>query len=268
MAAKEQGAVFVDAGAYENFMGRRSRISGRKFVDWLALAKGLEWLDVGCGTGALGAVVLDAADPAALTGIDPSEIQIAGAGEKISDQRASFRVGDAMALPYDDDSFDVAVSSYALNYVPDKQKKMDEMARVVRPGGTVAAMVFDHAGGEDPARHFLRAMKARDADLHDAEFKKMGWDVTRPDIIEGFFTGAGLADIETHAVAFQDPYDGFDDYWSSLTGLPSAVTTRFAASLSEVDLEKFKTEVRANLGDQAGGAFEITSRSWAVRGRV
>ena len=194
MAATQQKAVIVDADAYEKIKGRRSRVSGRKFVDWLALPKGLEWLDVGCGTGALGAVILDACDPAALTGIDPSQSQITGTGEKIADHRASFRVGDAMALPFDDDSFDVAVSSYALNFVPDKQKKIDEMARVVRARGTVATMVFDHAGGEDHGRHFWRAVRARDAAFHDAEFKKRGWDITRPEIIEGFFANAGLAD--------------------------------------------------------------------------
>jgi ubiquinone/menaquinone biosynthesis C-methylase UbiE len=267
MSEPARGAVFADGEAYEKFMGRRSRVCGRKFVDWLNLSEGLEWLDAGCGTGALGEVILDMCAPSVLNGIDPSEPQIKGARGKIANSRAAFHIGDAMDMPFGEASFDVAVSSFALNYVPDKQKMMNEMARVVRPGGTVATMVFDHAGGEDPARHFWRPVIARDAAFYEAEFKKRGWDITRPDIIEGFFKAAGLVEIEIHAITFEDAYEDFENFWSSITSVPMAGMTLFVNSLDEGEREEFKDVVRAEFEYDVSHPFEITSRAWAVRAK-
>lgn len=268
MAESQKRAVFADGGAYEKFMGKRSRITGRLFVDWLKLPDGLRWLDVGCGTGAFSTVILDECAPAAVVGIDPSEAQVNHAQNAIGDDRASFRVGDALSLPLDDDAFDAAVSSYVLNFVPDKQKKMDEMARVVGPGGTVAVSVLDHAGGNDPARHFWQRVQERDVEFSRAEFSKRGWDITRPETLSAFFETAGLDDIATHAIDFEDSYEDFSDYWSSMTGLPTSSLAQFAAQLDNGERDRFKQQVEDILPKERGGRIRYTSRAWAVRGLV
>ena len=134
------------------------------FVSWLDVPGGRRWLDVGCGTGALTATVLSRAEPAAITGVDPSEGFLATARAQVTDPRASFQVGDARSLPLPDGAFDVVVSGLAVNFVPDPARAAAEMARVGRPGGVVAAYVWDYAEGMVMMRHFWDAAAAADPD--------------------------------------------------------------------------------------------------------
>lgn len=68
--------LFTDGKAYERRMGRWSRIVGEAFLDWLAVPKGLRWLDVGCGNGAFTEVLIARCAPTAVSAIDPSEGQL------------------------------------------------------------------------------------------------------------------------------------------------------------------------------------------------
>ena len=76
--------------------------------------------------------------PTALVGIDPSQDQIAYAKKK-SGHIAKFRVGDAMALSFEADRFDVAVMALVIFFVPQPLTGVREMAGVVAPGGMVAS---------------------------------------------------------------------------------------------------------------------------------
>jgi ubiquinone/menaquinone biosynthesis C-methylase UbiE len=131
--------VWAAGDAYEPYIGRWSRPVAAELVAWLAPAAGGRWLDVGCGTGALGAAVLAGADPAALVGVDPSAGFLAHARARLDDRRARFVVADARRLPLADGRFDAVVSGLVLNFVPDPAAAVAEMARVARPGGRVAA---------------------------------------------------------------------------------------------------------------------------------
>ncbi len=268
MAEQQQNAVFADGGAYERYMGQRSRVTGRLLVDWLSVPEEIQWLDVGCGTGSLSSVILEHCNPTKIFGIDPSEPQVAQARNQITDERTNFRLGDATALPFDDNDFDVAVSSYVLNYVPDKQKKMDEMARVVCPGGTVAVSVFDHAGTRDPARHFWCWAREHDPEFLETEGNKMGWGITRPETLKKFFNSAGLSEIEIHAMRFEDSFLDFEDYWESMTGLPTSALSRYANSLSEADLGRFLGALAELLPTAPDGGIKYDSYAWFVRGRT
>jgi ubiquinone/menaquinone biosynthesis C-methylase UbiE len=137
----EQQVRFEDGATYERYMGRWSQLAGDVFLDWLALRAGLRWLDVGCGNGAFTEMLVDRCAPSAVDGIDPSEAQLAFARTRPTSSIVRFRQADAMALPFPDDSFDVAVMPLVIFFVPDPTKGVAEMARVVRPGGTVAARV-------------------------------------------------------------------------------------------------------------------------------
>jgi ubiquinone/menaquinone biosynthesis C-methylase UbiE len=114
-----------------------------EFLRWLAADPGLEWADVGCGTGALSAAILEACQPSAVHGIDASEGFVARARQAIRDARARFEPGDAAALPWPSAVRDMTVSGLVLNFVRDHDAMAREMARVTRPGGRVAAYVWD-----------------------------------------------------------------------------------------------------------------------------
>ncbi len=139
---------FNDGAAYERGMGIWSRLAGDIFLDWLAPAPDLRWLDVGCGSGAFTEAVIQRFAPAEVQGVDPSEQQLAFA--RTRSQGATFRQGDAMALPFPPDRFDAAVMALVIFFVPDPANGVAEMARVVRPGGLVATYSWDFAGGGFP----------------------------------------------------------------------------------------------------------------------
>ena len=131
-------------------MGRWSQLVGDGFLDWLAPASGLRWLDVGCGNGAFTEMLVERCAPAAVVGVDPSEAQLAFARTRPASRVAQFRQGDAMALPFPDDAFDAAVMPLVIFFVPDPPKGVAEMARVVRPGGVVTAYGWDLFDGGFP----------------------------------------------------------------------------------------------------------------------
>jgi ubiquinone/menaquinone biosynthesis C-methylase UbiE len=130
---------FEDGAAYERMMGVWSRLAGKVFLDWLAPSEGLRWIDVGCGSGAFTELVCARCAPAEIHGIDPAEAQLAFARARPGAQAVQFRQGDAMALPFDDNSFDAAVMALVIFFVPDPARGVAEMARVVAPRGAVAA---------------------------------------------------------------------------------------------------------------------------------
>jgi ubiquinone/menaquinone biosynthesis C-methylase UbiE len=130
-----------DAQAYERFMGQWSRVGGRIFLDWLGLPVGLKWLGVGCGTGAFTETVQQSCAPAEIIGIDPATAHVAHAEAHVQGEGIRFQVVDARSMPFEAGRFDAAVSALVLNFIPDREKAVAEMCRVVRPGGTVAAYV-------------------------------------------------------------------------------------------------------------------------------
>ncbi len=152
--------LFTDGAAYERLMGRWSQVVGVKFLDWLGAPKGLRWIDVGCGNGAFTEVLIARAAPAAVTGIDPSPDQIDYAQKRPATKLAQFRVGGAQALPFDDNSFDAASMALVITFVPDPLKAAAEMARVVKPGGSVATYMWDIPAGGIPSEPISAAMKS------------------------------------------------------------------------------------------------------------
>ncbi len=163
MAEASRTDAWQAGDRYEAYMGRWSRQIAPRFLDWLETRDGLDWLDVGCGTGALAATILAQRRPSSLIAIDSSEGFVATARATISDRRAAFQVGDAQAISLQSASRDVAVSALMLNFVPDKLKALREMKRVVRAGGTIGFYVWDYPGhGVEFLRAFWDAAAALD----------------------------------------------------------------------------------------------------------
>jgi SAM-dependent methyltransferase len=154
--------------SYDAYMGRWSRQIVLRFLDWLHAPDGLDWLEVGCGTGALSAAILAQCDPKSLIAIDQSEGFIRKARAKVPDTRAEFRVGDAQGLPAETASRDVIASALVLNFVPDRQKALSEMKRVARAGAKMGLYVWDYPGGGiEFIRAFWRAATALDPNALD-----------------------------------------------------------------------------------------------------
>lgn len=131
----QQPIRFDDGAAYERMMGAWSQLVGPVFLDWLSPATGQRWIDVGCGNGTFTEQLIQRCAPAEAQGIDPSEAQLAFARTRPGAAGAVFLQGDAMALPFEDDRFDVAVMALVIHFVPDPAKGIGELTRVVRPGG-------------------------------------------------------------------------------------------------------------------------------------
>ena len=257
---------WVGAGAYEAYVGRWSRLVAPRFLDWLAVPAGKRWLDVGCGTGALSQAILAAADPAEVVGVDPSLPFVAHAATQVADPRASFRKGDAQHLPVDHGSFDAVVSGLVLNFVPDQPAALREMRRAVRPGGVVAAYVWDYAGGMQLMAHFWDAA-VEEAPEAVVLREDLRFAMCRPDPLRELFLDAGLADVAVEEIVVPTVFADFDDYWSPFLG-GQGPAPAYAMSLAAEDRRALREVLRARLPVEDDGSIRLTARAWAARGSL
>ncbi len=253
---------FDDGAAYERYMGKWSQLAGETFLDWLAPKSGLRWLDVGCGNGAFTQMIVERCAPVSVEGIDPSEQQLAYARTRPASRLAQFRQGDAMALPFPNDTFDAAVMPLVIFFVPEPAKGVAEMARVICAGGIVTAYAWDMVGGGFPYEA-----------LHD-EMRGMGVavpvppnpDASRMESLRDLWTGAGLIAVETWEITVQRTFVDLDDYWTTILG-GSSVRAKLAAMAPE-DLALLKARMSARLPADATGSINYSARANAVKGRV
>lgn len=251
-----------DGDSYERYVGRWSRPVARRFVDWLDVPAGRRWLDVGCGTGALTETVLDRAAPAAVLAVDPSSAFVRHAAARLSG--ADVRQADAASLPAPDASVDAVVSGLVLNFVPDRAVALAELRRVTRPGGVVAAYVWDYADGMEMMRHFWDAAAELDpaaGPLHE----RARFPVCRPGPLRALLTTAGLAHVEVEAIEVPTTFRDFDDYWSPfLAGQGPAPS--YVSSLDPEGRSALREALSERLPRSADGSIQLTARAWAVRG--
>jgi len=266
MTMPEHADRWCSGDAYEPYVGRWSRLVARDFVDWLPLAPGLTWLDVGCGTGALSQTILERCSPRGVVGIDPAKSYLDYARLHVTDSRATFRVGDAQALPCGDAECDAVVSGLVLNFVPDKERVVSEMTRVARPGGMVAAYVWDYAGEMQLMRHFWDAAVALDPGARELDEGRR-FPIARPEPLAALLGGAGIMDVETRAVDVPTVFASFDDYWTPFLG-GQAPAPGYCMSLTEERRVALRERIRRALPIQPNGSIRLIARAWAVRGRV
>jgi SAM-dependent methyltransferase len=262
--------------SYEAYMGRWSRRLAPLFLDWLGAPPGGRWLELGCGSGALTAAVLDRARPARLLALDPSEGFVATARANTTDSRAEFRTGDAQALDLPDASCDVVVSGLVLNFIPDRVKALAEMRRVARPGAVIGLYVWDYpasdpGGGMQMMRRFWTAAAALDpAAAELAEDRRFPF--CTPAGLAALAREAGLGAVETTALEIATPFRDFDDYWRPFT-LGTGPAPGYAASLAPEAREALRRRLEQTLprapGDQAGdNTIPLTARAWAMKAIV
>jgi len=264
MSTRPQDA-WAGAAAYEMYVGRWSRLVAREFLNWLAVPPGRDWLDVGCGTGALSETILEMGAPRRIKGIDRSEQFIAHARQQVRDPRASFEVGDAQSLPAEKGSYDAAISGLMLNFVPSPAKAMGEMRSALREGGVAAVYVWDYAGTMDMMSHFWDAAAALDPHAREM-VEGSRFPMCNPESLTGIFQEAGLQDVEVRAIDIETRFKDFDDYWSPFLGGQGPAPS-YAMSLSEERRAALREKIRGGLPIAADGTIPLAARAWAVRGR-
>lgn len=256
--------VWAIGDSYEPYVGRWSRLVAKEFLKWLALPENCEWLDVGCGTGALSQSILELANPKKVKGIDRSDGYVEYARQIVSDPRAEFEVGDAQSLPVKDRAFDAAVSGLVLNFVPEPEKMVSEMKRAVRTSGTVGLYVWDYAGKMQLMRHFWNAAAALDPAAYDLDEGRR-FPICNPETLTDLFQRAGLSQNEVRPIDIDTTFKDFDDYWSPFLG-GQAPTPGYAMSLSEERRAQLRERIHDSLPFALDGSIPLVARAWALRG--
>lgn len=253
-------------GPYERYVGRWSRAVAQQFLPWLDVPAGQDWGDVGCGTGALVEGILATSAPRSVWAIDRSEGFLTEARARITDQRVRFDLADASALPWPNESCDITVSGLVLNFVADAKAMASEMRRVTRPGGRVAAYVWDYSGGMQMMRYFWDAaieLNPGDAALDQAE----RFPLCQPEPLMALFQDAGLQAVTVRALEIPTVFQDFDDYWLPFLGNQGAAPT-YLASVSPQQRERIRELLRTRLTPAANGSITLSARAWAVQGRI
>jgi SAM-dependent methyltransferase len=253
---------FNDGAAYERYMGRWSQLAGEAFLDWLAPEPGLRWLDVGCGNGAFTEMIVERCAPESVEGIDPSPEQIAFARLRLPASVAQFRIGDAMALPFADDAFDAAVMPLVIFFVPNPAQGVAEMARVVRPGGVVAAYAWDMFGGGFP----YDALHVEMRELGVAVPKPPSPDASRTEVLLSLWKDERLDAVETREITVSRTFADFDEYWTTILGGPSVGA--MIASMAPDDRSRLEDRMQKRLPTDSQGRITYEARANAVKGRV
>jgi SAM-dependent methyltransferase len=262
----ERKDTWAAGDLYEPYVGRWSRLVAKAFLAWLQAPPDLDWLDVGCGTGALTESILAQTRPRSVLGMDASAGFVAHAQAHITDARATFGMADAQSLPVASARFDAAVAGLVLNFVPQPLLAVSEMARAVRPGGVVAAYVWDYAGKMELMRYFWDAAAALDQAAFDLDEGRR-FPLCQPGSLTALWTQAGLGDVQVLPIDVATRFRDFDDYWTPFLG-GQGPAPGYAMSLSEERRSVLRDRLRATLPTASDGSIALIARAWAIRGRT
>jgi SAM-dependent methyltransferase len=265
MDNKQVSDAWERGNPYEQYVGRWSRRVAPVFLSWLRIPPGRRWLDVGCGTGALCAAIVDHCSPSSVAGVEPSEGFLKTAKVNLA-SRAVLHQGSATAIPLDDGAVDVVVSGLVLNFIPDQRAALAEMARVTGSGGTIGAYVWDYAGKMELMRYFWNAAVELNPDAASMD-EGVRFPLCCAEALVAQFTSAALNEPEVMAIDIPAPFASFEDYWQPFLG-GQGPAPAYAMSLDETARVRLRNRIRARIPVQADGSISLTARAWAVRGTV
>lgn len=249
----------VTPEAYARFMGQYSLPLAAKFLDVIDPQPGQRALDVGCGTGIVTAELVERLGPEAVAAIEPSAPFVAAVRKNLP--WVDLRQGHAEELPFDDDTFDLAVAQLVVHFMADRVRGVAEMARVVRPGGVVAAAVWDVYGGGSPLTTFWEAAHAIDPRaMADSSLPSSADD---GDLVR-IFEDAGLRPDPPVTLTVHRWFDSFDDWWEPfLLGVGPAGD--YVAGLDEAQRAELAAGCQGILPEPP---FDIRGLAWVVRAFV
>jgi SAM-dependent methyltransferase len=248
----------VTADAYLRFMGRYSEPLAVQFADLAGVGRGQRVLDVGCGPGALTAVLAGRAGADAVSAVEPSASFAAAARERLPG--VDVRQSAAEQLPFPDDAFDAALAQLVVHFMTDPVTGLRQMARVTRPGGVVAACVWDHAGGRGPLSAFWRAVRELDPAADD----ESGLAGAREGHLAELFSRAGLGAVQASTLIVRVVQEDFDAWWEPFT-LGVGPAGAYLAALDDDRRNALREQCRKHL---PAGPFEVSAVAWAATGRA
>jgi SAM-dependent methyltransferase len=258
--------MFSAGDAYERFMGRWSRELAPLLVEFAGVRDGHAVLDVGSGTGALTAATVVAAPSGRVIGIDFAAPYVAVAQARHAGKRVRFEVGDAQQLRFPDASFDRALSLLVINFIPDPAKAVAEMIRATRPGGTVAAAVWDYGAGMQMLRVFWDEAVALNPAVDARDERHM--PLCRPGELAALWREHALQDVVEEALTIETRFVSFADYWTAFLEKQGPAGA-YVASLSEGERDELRERLHTRLlGDGPDRPIVLTARAWSVRGVV
>jgi SAM-dependent methyltransferase len=258
--------MFSSAEAYERFMGRWSRALAPALVRFAGVRDGETVLDAGSGTGALTAALVALAPSIEVIGIDPTRAYVEFASARQRDPRVHIEVGDAQHLRFSDAAFDRALSLLVVNFIPDPDRALDEMIRTTRPGGILAAAVWDYGDGMEMLRLFWDELVALDPGAAARDERHM--PLCRNGELSALWHTHGLIDIDEDALVIDMRYPSFDDYWEPFL-LGQGPAGSYVTTLAPNMRERLQQRLRQRLlGRDADREIALTARAWAVRGVV
>ena len=233
-----------DAAVYERSMGRWSRRLAPQFVAFAGIGNAPSVLDAGCGTGSLLFTLAQNPAHTRLVGLDASEIYVAAAQAANTDPRIAISHGDACAMPYADASFDAAMSQLVLQFVPEPAAMAAELCRVVRPGGVVAAAVWNSAGGMPHQRMFWDTAAMLDPAAAKARAHTFSRPMTCKGDLPALFAAVGLQDISESSAAIWMDFADFADFWDPIAG-GEGTLGKYVTSLSAERAAALEGHLRA-----------------------
>lgn len=264
MPAPNTAGGFQNAEAYEQIMGRWSRRLAPLLIRFGGLSDSDRVLDVGCGTGSLVFALSEIANVAEVAGIDLVEPYVAFARTQNTNPRITFRQADACALPFGDSSFDRAFSMLVLQFVPNGSRAVAEMRRVVRPGGTVTAAVWDNYSGLPHFRMLVDTAAFLDPSIERPLFRPL----SLPDEMATLWRELGLLNVEQTSLVIRMEFASFDDYWLPFTkgeGPPGQIVAKFSGAARASLIDHLRGAYLANRPD---GPRSFACVAWACRGTV
>ena len=248
----------VTADAYMRFMGQYSEPLAPRFADLAGIHDGQRVLDVGCGPGALTAELVNRVGAASVSAVEPSASFAAAVRQRLPG--VEVRQSAAEQLPFPDGTFDAALAQLVIHFMADPVQGLREMHRVTRPGGTVAACVWDHAGGRGPLAAFWSAVRELDPAADD----ESGLAGVREGHLAKLFSQAGLDRTSVTTLTVRIRHASFDHWWQPFT-LGVGPAGGYVASLAPDRRAELREQCRRLL---PAGPVEITAAAWAVSGRT
>lgn len=257
-----------DAAGYEQLMGRWSQKLAPKFIDFAGLGEGEKILDVGCGTGSLTFALARFSGIKEIAAIDFSPVFVAETTRRNTDPRIKIQQADACALPFEDASFDRALALLVLHFVPETGKAVAEMRRVVRPGGVVAATVWDHLGGMPGMRMMVDTVAALSEGGRQLRRRYCFQPMMQPGEMKRTFLEQGLANVEESELMIRMDYRNFDDYWAPIAAGEGPLG-KYIETLNAAERESTDKAVRdAYEAGRPDGPRSFANVAWAVRAVV
>jgi SAM-dependent methyltransferase len=249
-------SFLAPADAYDRFMGRYSVLLAPQLADLARVAAGHRVLDVGCGPGALTTELVRRLGADFVSAVDPSETFVSAARDR--HPGVAVRLGSAEQLPFADQTFDGVLAQLVVHFMADPSEGLSEMVRVTRPGGVVAACVWDHAGGQGPLSLFWDAAQELDPEVED-ESQRAG---AREGDLQRLFHDAGLHEIEQTALTVNVEHPSFDDWWEPFT-LGVGPAGSYTAALDATRQAQLRERCREAL---PAAPFVLRAQAWAARG--